>query len=63
MRPAADTIQQNLLPLGLANHVKLKRAIRKDQQITIDDVELDTSSAAFKMRQRTADLFAAGQTP
>ena len=63
VRPAADTTQQNLLPLGLANHVKLKRAIRKDQPITIDDVELDTSSAAFKMRQRTADLFATGQTP
>ena len=62
VRPAADTIQQNLLPLGLANHVKLKRAIRKDQPITIDDVELDTSSAAHKMRQRTVDLFAAGQT-
>ncbi|MGB2288903.1 MAG: flagellar biosynthesis protein FlgA, partial [Candidatus Puniceispirillaceae bacterium] len=63
VRPAADTIQQNLLPLGLANHVKLKRAIRKDQPITIDDVELDAGSAAYKMRQRTVDLFAAGQTP
>jgi len=63
VRPSADTIQQNLLPLGLANHVKLKRAIRKDQPITIDDVELDTGSAAYKMRQRTVDLFAAGQTP
>ena len=63
VRPAADTIQQKLLPLGLANHVKLKRTIRKDQPITIDDVELDTSSAAHKMRQRTIDLFTAGQTP
>ena len=63
VRPAADTLKQNFLPLGLANQVKLKRAIRKDQPITIDDVELDTSSAAYKMRQRTLALFMAGKTP
>ena len=63
VRPAADSLKQNLLPIGLANQVKLKRAISKDQPITIDDVELDTSSAAHKMRQRTVDLFTAGQTP
>jgi predicted homoserine dehydrogenase-like protein len=40
----------------------LKRAISKDQPITIDDVVLETTSAAYKMRQKSVDLFAAGQT-
>ena len=62
VRPAADSIGQNLLPLGLANQVKLKRNISKDQPITIDDVSLETTSAAYKMRQKSLDLFAAGQT-
>jgi len=62
VRPAAVSLGQNLLPLGLANQVKLKRAISKDQPITIDDVVLETTSAACKMRQKSVDLFAAGQT-
>ena len=61
VRPAADTLQQNLLPLGLANQVKLKKAISKDQPITINDVVLETTSAAYKMRQKCLDLFAAGK--
>ena len=61
VRPAAVSLA-NLLPLGLANQVKLRREIKKDQPITIDDVELETTSAAFKMRQKTVDLFGAGQT-
>jgi predicted homoserine dehydrogenase-like protein len=60
VRPAAHSLSQNLLPLGLANQVKLKRAVSKDQPITIFDVALETTSAAHKMRQKTKDLFAAG---
>ena len=62
VRPATASLAKNLLPLGLANQVKLRREIKKDQPITIDDVELETTSAAFKMRQKTVDLFAADQT-
>ena len=62
VRPAADSLSKNLLPLGLANQIKLKTAISKDQPITIDDVVLETTSAAYKMRQKSVDLFAAGQT-
>ena len=62
VRPAAVSLGQNLLPLGLANQVKLKRAIKKDQPITIFDVVLETTSAAYKMRQKTKDLFTARQT-
>jgi predicted homoserine dehydrogenase-like protein len=62
VRPAADSLSQNLLPLGLANQVKLNRTICKDQPIKIDDVVLENTSAAFKMRQKSVDLFTAGQT-
>ena len=62
VRRAADSLAQNLLPIGLANQVKLKRAISKDQPITIDDVVLETTSAAYKMRQKSVDLFVTGQT-
>ena len=62
VRPAAASLAKNLLPLGLANQVRLRREIKKDQPITVDDVELETTSAAFKMRQKTLDLFVADQT-
>ena len=62
VRPAADSLAQKLLPLGLANQVKLKKAISKDQPITINDVVLETTSAAYKMRQKSLDLFAVGHT-
>ena len=62
VRPAIDSLNQNLLPLGLANQVKLKRAVRKDRPITIHDVVLETTSAAYKMRQKSLDLFASSQT-
>ena len=53
VRPAADSVANNYLPLGLANQVKLKNSIKIDHPITIDDVELETSSAAYAMRQKT----------
>ena len=62
VRPAIESLNHNLLPLGLANQIKLKRNISKDQPITIDDVVLENTSAAYKMRQKSVDLFTAGQT-
>ena len=56
VRPAACSLSQGLLPLGLANQAKLKTAIKKDYPITINDVELDTNSTAFKMRLKTLEL-------
>ena len=60
LRPAAYSLAENLLPLGLANQLKLKASISKDQPIKIDDVELETGSEAYKMRQKTIGLFATG---
>jgi len=38
--PASQASGLGALPIGLAHHVKLKRAIKRDQIITLDDVEV-----------------------
>ena len=38
--PAAQAAAVRALPIGLAHHVKLKRAIKRDQIVTLDDVEI-----------------------
>ena len=56
VRPAALSVANNYLPLGLANHVELLRPVKKDQPIRLDDVKLDTTSAAYKLRQATVAM-------
>jgi len=53
VRPAAISVANNYLPLGLANHVKLLRPVKKDQPISLDDVEIETTSSAYQMREKT----------
>lgn len=46
-----DTVRRdNLLPMGLAEGARLKRAIPRDQVLTYDDVELPQGSLACKLR-------------
>ena len=56
LRPAHTSIEQGYLPLGLANHAKLKTDIGPDQIITFGDVEIDKTSKAFAMRRATQSL-------
>lgn len=51
LRPGSASIASGYLPLGLAHHVKLKRAIADEEPITFDDVELDENSSAYKLRK------------
>ena len=53
LRPACDSVPGGYLPLGLANHAKLKVDIHPDQIITFADVEINERSKAFEMRQYT----------
>ncbi len=48
---AQASLDQGVLPLGLASGVKLVRPVRKDQWIGYDDVELDDKSIAVKTRR------------
>ena len=58
VRPAAMSVANRYLPLGLANHVKLVRPVKKDQPITLDDVEIETTSTAYKLREKTIAMLA-----
>ena len=50
--------RDNLLPLGLAEGCKLRRAIPKDQAITYDDVELPDGRISDALRKEQDALFA-----
>ena len=56
VRPARLSVAQNYLPLGLANHVKLIRPVKRDQLISYDDVEIEINSSAYRMRKKTIAL-------
>lgn len=49
--PATQSVQKNALPIGLAHHVKLKRAIEKDQVVSFDDVEIVDDLDIVQMRE------------
>ncbi|MBN7783643.1 hypothetical protein JYP51_01850 [Ponticoccus gilvus] len=49
--PAVQSVQKNALPIGLAHHVKLKRALSKDQVVSFDDVEIVDDLDIVQMRE------------
>ncbi len=51
LRPATASIEAGYLPLGLAHQVKLKTAIADGAAITWDDVEIDETTTAYKLRR------------
>ena len=51
LRPAVKSLQKSMLPLGLTGNLKLKRDVSVDQVLTYDDVELDESLSAVKLRR------------
>jgi predicted homoserine dehydrogenase-like protein len=56
--PAAVSLQQSLLPLGLAHNVKLKRDIAEGGALRWDDVEIDAADEAVKVRREMEKAFA-----
>src|SRR5262245_65494963 len=58
--PAATSTRLGGLPLGLAHDVKVVRPVRKGQSLCWDDVAIDTSTQAFRLRRAMEDLFARG---
>ncbi len=51
LRPAMASIEAGYLPLGLGHQVKLKTAISDGAVITWDDVEIDKTTTAYKLRR------------
>ena len=49
--PATQSQRLNALPIGLAHHIKLKKPIRKDQIVSLDDVEIVDDKDIFALRK------------
>ena len=56
--PAATSLAQGGLPLGLAHDVKVVRPVRKGQSLSWADVAMDTRTHAYRVRKEMEDLFA-----
>ncbi|MDV7271572.1 Gfo/Idh/MocA family oxidoreductase [Thioclava sp. A2] len=48
--PATKAAAIDALPIGLAHHIKLKRPVKRDQVISLDDVEIAADQDIFAMR-------------
>ena len=55
--PAKVSAAMGGLPLGLAHQVKLVRDVKKGQSLCWDDVAMDTSLPAYKIRKEMENLF------
>jgi len=56
--PARRSLEQRILPLGLAHRLKLVRPVPKDRALTWDDVQADETVAAYKVRREMETTFA-----
>jgi predicted homoserine dehydrogenase-like protein len=55
--PAAKSVAMGGLPLGLAHDIKLILPVKKGQSLCWDDVAVDTSTHAYKIRQELETKF------
>jgi predicted homoserine dehydrogenase-like protein len=51
LMPAQDSVEEGYLPLGLAQNVKLKNAVKATQAIRWRDVEFDSNAPAVQFRR------------
>lgn len=56
--PAARSLEQGYLPLGLAQHVRLKRDIAPGERLTWSDVACDADDPAVRFRREMEAAFA-----
>jgi predicted homoserine dehydrogenase-like protein len=57
LMPAADSLRVGGLPIGLAHHVKLRRAVKAGASLTWSDVVIDESSEAVRIRREMEAMF------
>ncbi len=56
--PAATSAQLGGVPLGLAHDVRVVRTVRKGQSLCWDDVAIDTTTDAYRLRREMESLVA-----
>jgi predicted homoserine dehydrogenase-like protein len=49
--PSAESLARGVLPMGLSGKAKVVRPIAKGQILTYADVEVDTSTLAYRIRK------------
>ena len=59
--PAATSRRIGGLPLGLAHNVKLLRPVRQGQSLSWDDVAMDTTTHAYRVRREMEAMFGNAQ--
>jgi predicted homoserine dehydrogenase-like protein len=57
--PASRSLALKALPIGLAHNVRLRRAVRKDQIVSFDDVELVNDLDVVELRKDLERRFTA----
>ena len=60
--PASRSLRLQALPMGLAQDVKLKRPVKKDQIVSYDDVELADDRDVVDLRREMEDGFRPAQS-
>ncbi len=60
LMPAADSLSQGALPLGLAHHVSLRHTRATGEVVRWSDVNVDETLAAVKLRREMESAFAPG---
>jgi predicted homoserine dehydrogenase-like protein len=58
LMPAIDSLPLGGLPLGLAHGVRLARSVAAHAPVRWDDVTIDASSEAVRLRRETEAAFA-----
>ncbi len=56
--PAHTSLRMGGLPLGLAHGIQLKRPVAQGQSLSWDDVAMDTTSHAWRVRREMEQMFA-----
>ena len=57
LKPASDSLEEGGLPIGLAHGVKLARSVSRGKTVRWEDVEIDESTNAVKIRRAMEQEF------
>ena len=60
LRPTSISVPMRALPLGLASDVRVLRPVKADRVLSYDDVEIDMSLAAARLRHELESGFGSG---
>ena len=60
LMPASDSLGGGARPIGLAQGVKLKRAVKAGAPVRWSDVEVDETSEAVRVRREMEAMFRPG---